>query len=244
MRAKMRFLVTGDPQIGHTGQEDVYKSTKRIESMVAKQNEGTIDFALITGDLTQHGSNKINSAKKILCCIGNQTVATKDEFNIFKSTILDPLEKHFPVFLCHGNHDEVTRTSTLVTDFVKKRHGDLHYYKKFVGGLHLLCLGKYANKDTCQWLSQILKSIGTKEPIIIFQHFNFKGSFSDWWTNEEKTNLYNTIKNHNILCIYEGHLHHSYTYRWNGIPVANASGKEFICANYDYETRILENTFL
>ena len=71
-------------------------------------------------------------------------------------------------------------------------------------------------------------------PIIIFYHYNtIKEPFSDWWSDKEKEQFYQVIKDYNILAIINGHLHSSYRKIWKGFTMLNAGGKKLLRMNME-----------
>ena len=64
-------------------------------------------------------------------------------------------------------------------------------------------------------------------PIVLSWHYNLTGTYSNWWTDSEKDAFYEVIKGYNVLGIFLGHWHYSYTSEWHNIPVYGIGGSEF-----------------
>lgn len=154
-----------------------------------------------------------------------------------------------PVYETFGNHDGNIggavregikfRNSKRVIRCCVSENG-LHYsFDK--GGIHFVVLGIYPGDEwdsTCEWchyfhdsfrdpersltflkhdLSSNLKSVN--QPIILFFHYGFEGFSLLWWTEKERENLYEVIKNKNIIGIFHGHDHGMKHYKWKGIDI-------------------------
>jgi len=90
----------------------------------------------------------------------------------------------------------------------------------------------------------------TKDPIFIAFHFNLTGSFSEWWSNDEKIALYNSIVDKNILAIHVGHYHIDQIGSWSPagqtkkIKYIMAAGNKIGSCVYDKTTKVFTATLI
>lgn len=141
----------------------------------------------------------------------------------------------YPVYEAFGNHD-----SDLVRKGVRERNKNrvgltdtsdngLHYSWDW-NKIHFVCLGvrpgvtkhPYDPDHSIEFLEKDLAKNVAKSgrPVILMHHFGFdKGHSMNWWTDEERTNYYNIIKDYNVIGIIHGHAHKPEIYKWNGIDI-------------------------
>ena len=82
----------------------------------------------------------------------------------------------------------------------------------------------------------------TTAPVIIFYHYNTVNEpHSDWWSDEEKENFYQVIKDSNILAIINGHIHLSYKKKWRGFTMLNGGGSRLVRMNMEGDKYINED---
>lgn len=233
-----KFLVTSDIHVGAINSDTIahYNNKKAqfikmLQYIVANKDTSFVIFA---GDLTD----------------------TRGEttFNTFKNDWVSPLtDLNVGYYLCIGNHDETggCTESKAARNFIKKRYGDVRYsFDK--GGVHFICCGLYPDysengcnccagftncKDTILWLKEDLKGIGQK-PVILFFHYNLTKLYSDWMPNDAKQELYEVLQDTNILNIFTGHYHYTYTDDWKltndgkTFKTTCVGGSEFAVCDY------------
>lgn len=212
----LTFLVDSDLHFEHE-----IKSYKRDHVNKIKKlcETDKIDALICPGDLTENGWD----GSHLFCW---KYGGEYSQLAPLKEQYVEPLEKVLPVYLCHGNHDEYVPKPYLkhgVIDYIKKRHGDKRYSfdKKDV---HFICLAKYPDKDSIKFLKKDLEENCDKDtPIIIFFHYNLVGSYSDWWTDEEKETLYETVCGYNIIAFLVGHHHVTFQTEWKGYKVVTGA---------------------
>jgi len=223
----MRFYILGDTQINNVEQE--LRTQKKILDLHKVVQKG--DVLLIPGDLTNDGSNThfINKAfEKLKSCFNLSNVTNfDDQLSIFIKNVYNPMYKLFDgqVFICHGNHDEIAYPIKPVLNFVRKKHGATYYTKQLNNNITLICLGKTFNKNRKLFLENSLK-LNKDKQIIIMQHYNFIGPYSDFWSNKDKQIFFNIIEDYkkNILFIAHGHLHITSSDKINGFTFINGAG--------------------
>jgi len=234
------FIFDGDPQIGLEKDNNGYPKIRANKENIGEKlnkysndNNIKIDFVICAGDLTQGGKD----AKKILFYKNGEY----NELGIFIDKYYNNIKNNgYNVYCCPGNHDTYVSFPYFwkpVFKFLKDKYDATYglgiftnwknygYYKFEHNGVLFMSLGVYPYN--LSWIRKNLPKDNTK-PIIIFYHYNtiIGEPYSDWWSNEEKNNFYNIIKEFNILMIINGHLHSSQKDIWNGIPIVKGSGKE------------------
>ena len=227
----MKIYILGDPQIGRPEQESLLDDKiKELDQIVQKD-----DILLIPGDLTEHGSNShfLNIYfEKFINLFGFRHSTNFDnQLDIFINKVYNPLAKIFnnKVFLCHGNHDTYAFPIKPVVNFVRKIHGS-HQYSKFINDdTVLICLGNTFSNKNKNFLKKNLLKYSDKK-IIIMQHYNFNGPFSDFWPDKDKQSFFDMISPYkdNILFIAHGHIHITQSINIDGFTLINGSGKNNI----------------
>lgn len=195
-------------------------------------NMTDIDFAIVAGDLTDNGYDG-----KGLCCYkwGGST----NQLSELKHNYVNVIEgAGIPVKLCVGNHDRGKPPYWYqpVFDYVAKHNSGIRYtftYENFL----FICCGKYPNR--IKWLK---KQLVPEVPTIIFFHYNLQGNWSDWWSENQKEDFYQAIKDYNIKGILVGHHHISKISYWEGIRVISAAGPYVAVVECD-EDDIVDITF-
>jgi len=183
-----------------------------------KQFGSKLDLVLHTGDLINLGDDM-------------------KSFDVFKKEYVKVIEtNNLKLLMCPGNHDSYIKYFPYckpVFKYLKNKYNCKYNlimdwnkaccYKVKHNGIYFISMGIYPKNLV--WLTNNLPN--KDEPIIIFYHYNTADNpFSDWWTNTEKENFYNTIKNHNILLIVDGHWHQSGKNEWKGIPEVRGAGSK------------------
>jgi predicted phosphodiesterase len=221
------FLVNSD--IHQT--EGISRKDCQLPSMLADiQNPANNTKAvLLAGDLTDNGSDPQFEA------------FSQKWMNPIKS--LMPNQPHGGLYLCKGNHDEVSGKNTLELNYMKSEYGQgkRFYYSFDIEGVHFICCEKFPSKplvpncgcgvidDVLSWLADDLAAVGKHTPVIIFFHYNLlddvAGSFGVWcsitwgsWTlrsaPQAKKDFYDVINGYNIQGIFYGHWHFTYSALW------------------------------
>ncbi len=222
------FLVNSDTHVGNDNHSNYILKKAQLPKMLEVIDDfNDVSLVVLAGDLTDTGHDW--------------------QFQQFSNEWLIPLvNAGVNIFLAHGNHDTYLDhwyEKKAVLDYIKKTYGNLHYSFN-IEGVHFVCCGKYpegTKSSSCclpsckkTWLKKDLEKVGKMTPIVIFFHYNIVGNFSDWWTQEEKDEFYDTIEDYNILCVFTGHWHYTFTHMWREqIPVACVGGSYFAVADYE-----------
>jgi outer membrane protein assembly factor BamB/predicted MPP superfamily phosphohydrolase len=187
----IRFAWLSDTHIGsRTGAEDLREAVQDINSLQS------IDFVILSGDITEMGSNtELELAKAILDSLNN------------------------PYHIIPGNHDTkwsesgCTRFSELWGndkfnfEFKSYRFIGLHQ-----GPLMRMGDGHFAPEDL-RWLDSMLAALPDKnQPIIFVTHYPIDPSIDNWYQVIDRLKLYNVRV---VLC---GHGHRNKVFDFEGIP--------------------------
>ncbi len=230
-----KFIAFSDTHIGRqveSGNNVAVEKLKLREPIIQEmKDDEEIKFALIVGDLVDHGW----ANPRFNCCGCCNLI---DEWHDFEQQWVVPLISQIGasnVYLCAGNHEKILDYRKICRKSAYKKIEEstngINYYFK-TDGVFFLCCGIYPDFNTCLWLDDLLKWIGHR-PVIIFFHYNIEGKYSDFWSDDEKNIFYNLIQKYNIKAIINGHVHKSSTYLWNKkIRVINVGGYNFTIFNY------------
>ena len=154
---------------------------------------------------------------------------------------------NFPVYVGLGNHDldpqhvgdSAETYKNYMLDYVAERHrgecapvptinfDDISKnYSWDWEGVHFVQTHRFAGNtendhpNSIMWLKEDLKvNASDGKPVVIIQHYGFDKWSWNWWSDEKKEALSNTIKNYNIVGIFVGHNHIAENFIWNGINV-------------------------
>lgn len=154
----------------------------------------------------------------------------------------------FPVYELFGNHDGgwegpvrqgMLSRNPLRPGICRISENGLHYSWDWEG-VHFVALNSYPGNewdDTCQWchyfkdpfkypqhsldfLKEDLKSLENPDaPIILLQHYGWDSFSLLWWTEAEREEYFEVIRDYQILGIFHGHNHAVEQRIWKGIPV-------------------------
>jgi outer membrane protein assembly factor BamB/predicted MPP superfamily phosphohydrolase len=189
-QASLKFVHLSDTHIGcSTGADDLRRTVKDINA------DNSIQFVVISGDITEFGSDKeIQLAKQIF----------------------DSLNK--PWHIIPGNHDGNWSESGANT--FKKIFGSETFYFKagnyvFLGtncGPNMRMGPGQIPRENIVWLDSALKTIPNSTPIIFVNHYPQDSSLNNWF---EAIDL---LKQKNIQLILCGHGHSNRKLNFEGIP--------------------------
>lgn len=150
----------------------------------------------------------------------------------------------YPIYELHGNHDGPQGNTFLTEDIIKRNKtrfdvvntsaNGLHYSWNW-GKVHLINVGMfvgggddrreghhYAARNSLKFLkSDLAQHVGRSgRPVIISHHLHLNAPEYDW-PREDLKAYYETIKQYNVIAIFNGHTHgspprHAY---WNGFKL-------------------------
>jgi 3',5'-cyclic AMP phosphodiesterase CpdA len=203
-----------------------------VDNMIKTYDNMKPDFIINTGDLCSHGYDK-----KCIFPFCWKINGDSDEFGAFLSDYYEPLLDHgIKLYLTPGNHDtyvEYPYFKKPVFKFIKntydatysifnwKKSGCYKFTHKFITFINM---GVYPNNIS--WLKCALEDINYESPIVFIFHYTISDDapYNDWWEDSEKDNFYETIKNHNVILICNGHDHETRIDNWRDIPCVIGSG--------------------
>ncbi len=187
----LRFAWLSDTHVGSTtGDDDLRASVRDIDAL------GNVAFALVTGDITEMGS---------------------DEELARARADLDSLRT--PLLLLPGNHDTkwsasgfTSFTRILGTERFVAIFGTVAFIGMHEGPIMRMGDGHFAPEDL-RWLDSVTAVPSIREKGIIFcTHYPVDSSIDNWF---EVTDRLNRLKTIAILC---GHGHRNRPFLFEGIP--------------------------
>ncbi len=186
-----RFAFLSDTHVGsETGAEDLERSVRDINAMPG------IGFVIVSGDLTEMGSN-------------DQLILTK--------TILDSLA--IPYHVIPGNHDAKWSESgcTEFSELWGKDKFDFEYGGiRFVGcasGPNMRMGDGHVPPEDIRWLDSVLVHLPDRNaPLIFVNHYPLDPGLDNWYEIIDRLRQCNTVA---VLC---GHGHANKALNFEGIP--------------------------
>lgn len=223
---KLRFAITADTHFDPGVETDQFKN-------VVALNKLTLDGVAIVGDVFDRQSEAAIHLFKKRYEKGNGDSSL-----------------HAQLYIGLGNHDVNPvcsdekqnlheRASTLQyvdsllnemvkNGLIKSLHKPTRCYSFDLNGIHFVQTQTWAGDTTLgkgglQWLESDLKKNEKKKlPVIILMHYSFDESDSRWMSKVDRDSLYQILKEHKILAIFNGHDHKPSLSDWNGIKVYTA----------------------
>ena len=187
-----RFAFLSDTHIGSpngAAEEDLRRTVADINSM-----EG-IDFVVITGDITELGTNRQLSVAR---------------------QILDSLKVKY--YIIPGNHDTgwsetggLGYTKTFGYDKFHFEHNGIH----FIGcasGPYVRMSDGHVPRDAMNWMKKELKKIDKNEKIIFMNHYPLDNGLDNWYE------VIDMLKEKNTILALCGHGHNNRMVKAEGIP--------------------------
>lgn len=187
---EFKFAFITDTHIGaSTSEEDLQRTIEDLNGLT------DIDFALVTGDVTEMGTDEeIAKAKEIL---GDLKI---------------------PYYIVPGNHDTGWSESGGVS-FIKEFGNDKFVFEhegyKFIGcasGPYVRMSDGHIPRDAIVWLDKILAETPKDQPIIFINHYPLDNSLDNWYEATDRLKRYNTQF---AIC---GHGHRNRKLEFEGIP--------------------------
>jgi outer membrane protein assembly factor BamB/predicted phosphodiesterase len=187
-----RFAFISDTHIGSpngAAEEDLRSTVRDINEMTG------IDFVVITGDVTELGTDaELKLAKQIL-----------DSLNI-------------PYYIIPGNHDTGWSESgggSFITIFGNDKFLFDHNGIRFMGcasGPYVRMSDGHVPRNAVLWMDSALKKTTPLQPLIFLNHYPIDNSLDNWYEIVER------LKNHNTLAILCGHGHANRAMNFEDIP--------------------------
>ncbi len=198
-----KFAFLSDTHIGaSTAKEDLERSISDINKLEE------LAFVIVTGDITEFGSDK----------------ELKEAKNLF-----DKLDK--PWYVVPGNHD--TKWSESGCNSFRQIFGyervNFNYGGiKFIGcssGPNMRMAPGLVPREDLVWLDSIVQAVKiTQQPLIFFNHYPLDEGLANWY---EVVQILKKANTQAMLC---GHGHRNKTYDFEGIP--GAMGRSNLRAKY------------
>lgn len=185
----IKYAFVTDTHVGTaTGEEDLKRTVADIN------NQKDIDFVLVTGDVTEMGTN--------------------EELKLAKE-ILSALNKKY--YVIPGNHDTGWSESGGVS-FIKEFGSDKFTFD-YNGYRFIACAsGPYVRmsdghipRDATVWLDSLLKKTPKAMPIVYINHYPLDNSLDNWYEAVDR------LKLKNIQYAICGHGHVNKAYNFEGI---------------------------
>ena len=193
------------------------------ESYPAEVGGGTVDSprgVLLIGDLTDAGA--------------------PEDWMAFTNDVGLNGERRlaFPVYEAYGNHDLNWPVLYGVRDRNPSRTGvsnistnGFHYSWDW-DSLHLVCLNLFPGDSRDNSLDpygslsflkdDLAKNVaGSGRPVVIYHHYGFDSFSLAWWSDLQRTNYYEAIKDYNVIAIFAGHYHFVDHLSWCGVDTFN-----------------------
>jgi len=184
-----KYAFVTDTHVGaSTGEEDLRRTVADIN------NQKDLDFVVITGDITEMGTNdELKLAKSIFALL------------------------NIPYYIMPGNHDTGWSESGGVS-FIKEFGYDKftfdHKGYRFIAcasGPYVRMSDGHIPRDATVWLDQILKKTPKDMPIIFLNHYPIDNSLDNWYEVTDR------LKTRNIQYIINGHGHNNNAMNFEGI---------------------------
>ena len=235
----IKFAVISDV---HSNNAATQTGKPLVEFVKRVTTDSTIDFAVITGDLTDTGQDGVVTCGCLMPLFGANTSitggGTENQLKDFVETFVIPIENaKKQIYLTVGNHDQYNGASRYpVNDYVSVKYGGRYYYRMIKDVCFMFC-DIYPTAEIRKWMTGVFVKedlLKNQKPIVLFWHYNLQDEMSDWWSDADKIATAGTIKGFNVVAIFVGHYHVSYTYPWVGIPVYDTAGASFaVCTFVD-----------
>jgi outer membrane protein assembly factor BamB/predicted phosphodiesterase len=187
-----RFAFISDTHIGSPNggaEEDLLRTVRDINA------QSNIDFVVITGDITELGTNnELKEAKRLL----------------------DSL--HIPFYILPGNHDTGWSESggvMFASVFGYDKFSFEHNGIRFLGcasGPYVRMSDGHVPRDAVNWLDAELKKLKPGQPVIFLNHYPLDNGLDNWYEITDRLRNFNTWA---ALC---GHGHTNRAMNFEDIP--------------------------
>ncbi len=231
------FACDSDQHFSIQNNELTERKGDYITAYTTINQQTKLDFVLCPGDMTDHAADDFCLFTPITleCCkrgpYGNECATYMKEW-------IGGIEKlGISVYEGLGNHDlnKCYYPKITMMNCIHERHNattnwmfNLYAgcYKFEHNGIYFICMGSYPKN--LDWLRENLPEDRTR-PIVFFYHYNTilgDGTINIyiWWTDKERAEFYDVIKEHNVKLIVNGHWHINKISSWNNIPVIICGG--------------------
>lgn len=104
-------------------------------------------------------------------------------------------------------------------------HRSSRSYSFDIGGVHFVC-GQLAAGDTTycesnmQWIADDLaKYASDGRPVVYVQHYGFDKWALEWWTEQQRTQLFDILDKYNLAAFFVGHTHEQSVQHYRGYDI-------------------------
>ena len=179
----------------HIGSPDG-KAEEDLTRTITDLNKQTgIDFAVITGDITELGTDaQLASAKRLL-----------DKLNM-------------KYYIIPGNHDDGWSESggaSFISTFGSDRFTLDHNGIRFIGcasGPYVRMSDGHIPREAMNWVHTVLDSTPSSMPVIFLNHYPINNQLDNWYE------VIDLLKQHNTVLIMCGHGHANKAFEFEDIP--------------------------
>ncbi|MFC3561484.1 outer membrane protein assembly factor BamB family protein [Pedobacter jamesrossensis] len=184
-----KYAFVTDTHVGSsTGEEDLRRTVADINELK------DIDFVIVTGDITEMGTNnELKLAKEILSGL------------------------NITYYIIPGNHDTGWSESggvRFTEEFGNDKFTFDHNGYRFIGcasGPYVRMSDGHIPRDATVWLDSVLKATPKNMPIIFANHYPLDNSLDNWYEATDK------LKKYNVQYAICGHGHNNHALNFEGI---------------------------
>ena len=188
-----KFALVTDTHIGNpNNDEDLQRTVDDIN-----QNMPEIEFVIVSGDVTEFGSDEeLTIAKNIL-----------DKLNV-------------PTYVIPGNHDSnwsESGTNSFLKIFGTETFGFEHNGYKFFGlpsGPNMRMSPGQIPREGITWFKEQLEQTDKDTPIVFVNHYPMDNSLNNWFE------VMDALKPYNVKVFLCGHGHNNRKYNFEGVDAA------------------------
>lgn len=188
-----KFALVTDTHIGNpTNDEDLQRTVEDIN-----QNMPEIEFVIVSGDVTEFGSDEeITTAKNIL----------------------DQL--HVPVYVIPGNHDSnwsESGTNSFLKIFGAESFAFEHNGYKFFGlpsGPNMRMGPGQIPREGIEWFKDQLAETDKEMPLVFVNHYPMNNSLNNWFE------VMDALRSYNVKVMLCGHGHSNRAMNFEGVHAA------------------------
>ena len=191
------------------------------------------DFIVSTGDLVNHPTDAAYQFLVNLLALSPSTGIGLPH-SIHYGRLWD-----FPMYLMPGNHDNREAFFNNLFSGVQAERFNMSFLHKDV---RFVCLD-WGPIDRAELTPELLDftrgALSGGEPAVLLMHHNVVPSGRPWldrFIADDIDQFFDVLRGKNVLAMLCGHLHTSYTFEWEGVPVYGLRSTAF---QFRYEGRLV-----
>lgn len=219
----VRFVCTSDLHFFDKRIDDLRPEKQNNLELIQKLKP---DAVLVAGDMTEDGQDGVWIPFR--------------HSNQFAGMVKWKRAIEVPVHLCRGNHDSNVDFPYIwrPLDFhLVRSRGWLSYSRPISDLVRLVVLGENpATGRSLKFLKRILKDGKYwNQRFVLMWHYNLEGPYSDWWSSDQKDQMWEALKDHSerILVIVTGHVHQNWQGDFHGITQIQVGGPGVTLCSWD-----------